>query len=94
MGAVGAWPLTPEHTADCTLKPCQPDLRSIEDLLPQTLNSADQRQPLHAISRSVISKESLKELKTKRATVTPFWWALLVLFKVRYPPKRSIMITY
>lgn len=38
----------------------------------------------HAKQRSVIGKESLKELKTRRATVTPFWWALGVLFKVRH----------
>ena len=32
---------------------------------------------------SSLSKNTLKELSVKRATVTPFWWALYIMFKVR-----------
>lgn len=32
---------------------------------------------------SSLSKDTLKELSVKRATVTPFWWALYIMFKVR-----------
>ena len=30
-----------------------------------------------------VSEKALKQLKTKRATVTPCWWALLIMFKYR-----------
>ena len=33
---------------------------------------------------SSMSKDALKELSVKRATVTPFWWALYIMFKVRH----------
>ena len=33
---------------------------------------------------SSLSKDTLKELSVKRATVTPFWWALYIMFKVHY----------
>ncbi|CAK0787534.1 hypothetical protein CVIRNUC_010754 [Coccomyxa viridis] len=32
---------------------------------------------------SSLSKNTLKELSVKRATVTPFWWALYIMFKFR-----------
>ena len=32
---------------------------------------------------SSLSRDTLKELSVKRATVTPFWWALYIMFKVR-----------
>lgn len=31
---------------------------------------------------SSLSPASLKELSVKRATVTPFWWALWIMFRV------------
>ena len=33
--------------------------------------------------RSTLNKDTLKELSVTQATVTPFWWALYVMFKVR-----------
>ena len=36
--------------------------------------------------RSALTKDALKELAVTRATVTPFWWALYVMFKVRCRP--------
>lgn len=33
--------------------------------------------------RSSLNKDALKELSVTRATVTPFWWALYVMAKVR-----------
>ena len=32
---------------------------------------------------SSLNKDTLKELSVTQATVTPFWWALFVMFKVR-----------
>lgn len=30
-----------------------------------------------------VSAETLKQLRTRKATVTPSWWALLIMFKYR-----------
>ena len=37
----------------------------------------------HMQQPSSLSKDTLKEVAVTRATVTPFWWALQVMFKVR-----------
>lgn len=42
-----------------------------------------ERIAVHAQQHSVLSAQTLKELRTKRGTVTPFWFALFVLFKYR-----------
>ena len=40
--------------------------------------------------RSSLNKDTLKELAVTRATVTPFWWALHVMFKVRcFTPEKT-----
>lgn len=36
--------------------------------------------------RSALTKDAIKELAVTQATVTPFWWALCVMFKVRCRP--------
>ena len=33
--------------------------------------------------RSALNKDTLRELSVAQATVTPFWWALYIMFKVR-----------
>lgn len=33
--------------------------------------------------RSALNKDTLRELSVTQATVTPFWWALYIMFKVR-----------
>ncbi len=35
---------------------------------------------------STVNEATLKELSTKRGTVTPFWWAIKTLFVVRTSP--------
>ena len=35
---------------------------------------------------STVNEATLKELSTKRGTVTPFWWAIKTLFVVRTFP--------
>ena len=36
--------------------------------------------------RSTVSKDTMKELSVTRATLTPFWWAIYTMFKVRCLP--------
>ena len=45
--------------------------------------SNDQRLAEFATQRSSLTDASLKELSVRRATVTPFWWAIKTLFMVR-----------
>jgi len=40
---------------------------------------------------SSLSPASLKELSVKRATVTPFWWALWIMFRVSPEPVSLIL---
>lgn len=42
-----------------------------------------QLQKFLANEDSQVSDEAMKQLKTKKATVTPSWWALLIMFKYR-----------
>lgn len=42
-----------------------------------------QLQKFLANEHGQVSEKALKQLKTKRATVTPSWWALLIMFKYR-----------
>ena len=34
----------------------------------------------------------MKELSTKRATVTPFWWAIKTLFMVRHTVRHTVFL--
>ena len=42
--------------------------------------------------RSSLNKDTLKELSVTQATVTPFWWALFIMIKVRCRPPSYIPI--
>ncbi len=42
---------------------------------------------------STVSPQRLKELSIKRATVTPSWWALWILFRVSLSVFPSLSIT-
>ena len=44
--------------------------------------SNDEELDVAMQQRSSLNKDTLKELTVTRATVTPFWWALQVMFKV------------
>ena len=45
----------------------------------------DEALERHSKQRSMISGEMQKELQVRRATVTPFWWAVKTLVKVGPP---------
>ena len=48
--------------------------------------SNDRQLAEYATQRSSLNDASLKELSVKRATVTPFWFAIKTLFMVRMLP--------
>ena len=71
------------QTPMCTLCTCRSEAfteaYAHSELRQRNIQELDSVMQQH----SSLSRDTLKELSVKRATVTPFWWALYIMFKVR-----------